>query len=80
MSTDGFENTLVCARTLGFDSVPCSKYLCCSEGRCPSKGFCGFGVGLGAEEQGAFICKESFYAASLQTVLANCRVGVCLFQ
>lgn len=66
----------VCARTLGVDSVPCSKYLCCSEGRCPLKGFSGFGMGLGAGERGdsvrnhfmlLLLCRQFLQIAGLES-------------
>lgn len=77
MSTDGFENTFVCVHThldlIGYLAANISAVQ--KEG-VHLKGFLVLVWGLGQGNRGL----SSLYATSpLQTVLANCRVGVCLF-
>ena len=67
----------MCAHAhLGLVRVPGSKHLCCSEGRCPSQGFSGCGLGLGVGEGGTQLRKESFRATAslLQPDSADCQV------
>lgn len=69
-----------CVCTLRFDLSLAANIFAVQKEGVHLKGSLVLVWGLGQGKGEVFICKESFYATSpLQTVFANCSIGVCFF-